>query len=107
MVQRPILYLGEMNDGQREAWCHQIEAFDEASGRHRQAAVRSIIRAKPEVMNGDPRSQQSASARVSDRHPELAHGFHDGWDIGVGVAQEFLGLAAESEQFGTSEIGGV
>jgi hypothetical protein len=37
----------------------------------------------------------------------LAHGFHDGWDIGVGVAQEFLGLAAESEQFGTSEIGGV
>jgi hypothetical protein len=33
------LYLGEINDGQREAWCHQIEAFDEASGRHRQLAL--------------------------------------------------------------------
>jgi hypothetical protein len=33
VVQRPILYLGEINDGQREAWCRQIEAFDEASGR--------------------------------------------------------------------------
>jgi hypothetical protein len=30
-----FLYLGEINDGQREAWCRQIDAFDEASGRHR------------------------------------------------------------------------
>ena len=33
VVQRLILYLGEINDGQREAWCRQIEAFDEASRR--------------------------------------------------------------------------
>src|ERR1700674_597529 len=39
VVQRPVLYLGEINDGQREAWCHQIEALDEASGRHRQLAL--------------------------------------------------------------------
>jgi hypothetical protein len=31
VVQRPILYLGEINDGQREAWCRQIEAFDDPS----------------------------------------------------------------------------
>jgi len=32
VVQRPILYLGEINDGQREAWCRQIEAFDGRAG---------------------------------------------------------------------------
>src|SRR5580693_9078391 len=40
VVQRPLLYLGEINDGQREAWCHQMEAFDEASGRHRRPVTR-------------------------------------------------------------------
>jgi transposase len=39
VVQRPVLYLGDINDGQREVWCRQIEAFDEASGRHRQLAL--------------------------------------------------------------------
>jgi len=29
VVQRPILYLGEINDSQREAWIRSIEAFDE------------------------------------------------------------------------------
>lgn len=28
-VQRPVLYLGEINDSQREAWIRSIEAFDE------------------------------------------------------------------------------
>jgi hypothetical protein len=40
----------------------------------------------------DPRKQQSASAGVAGWHPVLAHGFDDGWDIGVGVAQEFFCL---------------
>jgi len=39
VVQRQVLYLGEINDGQREAWCQQIEAFDEDSQRHRQLAL--------------------------------------------------------------------
>ena len=30
VVQRQVLYLGEINDSQREAWCHQVEAFDDA-----------------------------------------------------------------------------
>ncbi|MBV9488711.1 MAG: IS1634 family transposase [Verrucomicrobia bacterium] len=29
VVQRPVLYLGEINDHQREAWARSIEAFDE------------------------------------------------------------------------------
>jgi transposase len=39
VVQRQVLYLGEINDGQREAWCQLIEAFDEDSQRHRQLAL--------------------------------------------------------------------
>jgi len=39
VVQRQVLYLGEINDGKREAWCELIEAFDEGSRRHRQLAL--------------------------------------------------------------------
>src|ERR1700687_3598402 len=39
VVQRPVLYLGEINDSQREAWCRVIDAFDEASQQHRQLAL--------------------------------------------------------------------
>jgi hypothetical protein len=28
-VQRHVLYLGEINDAQRAAWCRTIDAFDE------------------------------------------------------------------------------
>jgi len=28
MVQRPVLYLGEINDNQREFWCWILEGFD-------------------------------------------------------------------------------
>jgi hypothetical protein len=52
VVQRPLLYLGEINDGQREAWCHQMEAFDEASGRHRQLALFPAEQAVPDHARG-------------------------------------------------------
>src|SRR6266853_390098 len=39
VVQRPVLYLGEINDSQREAWCRVIDAFDEGSQQHRQLAL--------------------------------------------------------------------
>lgn len=39
VVQRHVLYLGEINDSQREAWCRVIEGFDEQSQRHRQLAL--------------------------------------------------------------------
>ena len=39
VVQRQVLYLGEINDSQRAAWCHVIEAFDEEGQRHTQLAL--------------------------------------------------------------------
>ncbi len=43
VVQRQVLYLGEINDGQFEAWYRLIEAFDEGSRRHRQLALFRLI----------------------------------------------------------------
>ena len=39
VVQRPVLYLGEINDSQHAAWSRVIEAFDEESQRPRQLAL--------------------------------------------------------------------
>jgi len=47
IVQRPVLYLGEINDSQREAWCRVVEGFDEDSGRLRQMAFFAWDRAIP------------------------------------------------------------
>jgi hypothetical protein len=38
-VQRHVLYLGEINDSQRTAWCQTIEAFDEGGQQARQVAL--------------------------------------------------------------------
>jgi transposase len=39
VVQRHVLYLGEINDSQRVAWQKSIEVFDEQSGQARQCAL--------------------------------------------------------------------
>jgi hypothetical protein len=52
VVQRQVLYLGEINDGQREAWCQTIEAFDEGSRRHRQLALFPADREVPACADG-------------------------------------------------------
>jgi Transposase DDE domain len=39
VVQRPVLYLGEISDSQHAAWCRVIEAFDEGDARYRQLAL--------------------------------------------------------------------
>jgi len=39
VVQRPVLYLGEINDSQHDAWCRLIKTFDEESQRHQQLAL--------------------------------------------------------------------
>ena len=52
MVQRPVLYLGEINDSQHAAWCRLIEAFDEGSGRHRQLALFPAERTLPDQAEG-------------------------------------------------------
>jgi transposase len=48
VVQRPVLYLGEINDSQRAAWCRVIEGFDEESQRPRQLALFPAERAVPD-----------------------------------------------------------
>jgi transposase len=48
VVQRPVLYLGEINDSQREAWCRVIETFDEEAQQRRQLALFPAERAVPE-----------------------------------------------------------
>jgi hypothetical protein len=52
VVQRPVLYLGEINDSQHAAWCRLIEAFDEGSGRHQQLALFPAERPMPDQAEG-------------------------------------------------------
>lgn len=39
VVQRQVLYLGEINDSQHQAWCRVIEAFDEKTQEHTELAL--------------------------------------------------------------------
>jgi transposase len=52
VVQRPVLYLGEINDSQQAAWCRVIEAFDEGSGHYRQLALFPAERLVPDGAQG-------------------------------------------------------
>jgi transposase len=52
VVQRQVLYLGEINDSQREAWCRVIEAFDEDAQRRTQLALFPAQREVPEHAKG-------------------------------------------------------
>jgi transposase len=52
VAQRQVLYLGEINDGQRDAWSRVIEAFDEEAGRHTQLALFPADRAVPAHAQG-------------------------------------------------------
>jgi transposase len=48
VVQRNVLYLGEINDSQHVAWCHLIEGFDEETQRHTQLALFAADQSVPE-----------------------------------------------------------
>jgi hypothetical protein len=48
VVQRQVLYLGEINDSQRDAWCRVIEAFDEGTQQQTQLALFPADRAVPD-----------------------------------------------------------
>jgi hypothetical protein len=47
VVQRQVLYLGEINDRQKEAWWRTIEVFEEGSDRPRQVALFPEDRTRP------------------------------------------------------------
>jgi len=52
VAQRPVLYLGEINDSQREAWIEAIEAFDETSGEQARLALFPSDRVLPPTVEG-------------------------------------------------------
>jgi len=52
VVQRPVLYLGEINDSQRESWCGTIEAFDPQHERTLPLALFPADRPLPEHAAG-------------------------------------------------------
>lgn len=49
VVQRQVLYLGEINDAQRAAWCRCIEVFDEDRAAAAQVALFPQDRAAPQL----------------------------------------------------------
>jgi transposase len=49
VIQRQVLYLGEINDSQKEAWCKSIEVLDQSKSRARQIAIFPDDRCAPEV----------------------------------------------------------
>ena len=52
VVQRQVLYLGEINDSQRESWCRVIEAFDEKTQQRTQLALFPAEKELPEYAEG-------------------------------------------------------
>jgi len=52
VVQRQVLYLGEINDSQQQAWCRVIEAFDEQSQQRTQLALFPAEKELPEYAEG-------------------------------------------------------
>ena len=49
VIQRQVLYLGEINDSQKQAWCKSIEVFDESKAHARQMAIFPDDRSAPEL----------------------------------------------------------
>jgi hypothetical protein len=49
VVQRHVLYLGEINDSQKSAWCRIIDVVQEDEGRSRQIAIFPEDRTAPEL----------------------------------------------------------
>ena len=52
VLPRPVLYLGEINDSQRESWCRTIEAFDPLGDRTLPLAIFPADRPLPEHAAG-------------------------------------------------------
>ena len=49
VIQRQVLYLGEINDSQRAAWCHSIEVFEPGNCAGRQVSLFPADREAPEL----------------------------------------------------------
>jgi hypothetical protein len=77
VVQRQVLYLGEINDSQHEAWCRHVEAFDEEAHRHLQLSLFPADRAVPEHAQGHGVQVRLDAMQLLGR----ANGAGAGWEL--------------------------
>jgi len=63
VVQRYALYLGEINDSQKEAWRTTIEIFEEGQARSRTVALFPEARIAPAPPSGHTRCRTLAGCR--------------------------------------------
>ena len=80
-VQRHVLYLGEINDGQRAAWCQAIEAFDKSGQRSKQIASSPRIGRRRRWI---AMWCMSGSAAFGCADP--GNGAHAGWHASCGIS---------------------
>ena len=73
VVQRTVLYLGEINDSQQEAWQRSLEAFDETENASRQ------IRLFPEDRPIPEGALDSVQVKLSEMRLLRARSFGDCW----------------------------
>jgi transposase len=67
-AKRQVLYLGEINDSQREAWCRMIEAFEDGEDQPRQIALFPQDR-RPEKLPPDTQLVQVDLSRLEIHRP--------------------------------------
>ena len=69
VIQRQVLYLGEINDSQKAAWCRCIEVFEEPRGEWCQVALFPEDRQAPELAQ---EVVQLGAVRVGESNPGRA-----------------------------------
>ena len=67
VVQRQVLYLGEINDSQQRDWCRAIEVFDEGTLRHTQLALFPADRAVPDCPGAGGTDQRNQTGNEGKR----------------------------------------
>ena len=79
MVQRHVLYLGEINDSQRAAWQKSIEVFDEEARQARQSRLFPEDRSPPPLAS-------AVQVRLNQLQlPRPRTGARVGWAMNSGV----------------------
>ena len=97
-VQRPVLYLGEINDSQKEAWRKTLEVFDENSQRYRSMSL------FPEDREIPVESVDSIQVKLSEIKLENARAYGDCW-LGCHLWRQLKLDEFWKEQFGQGREG--
>jgi hypothetical protein len=80
VVQRQVLYLGEINDSQKDSWCKTIEVLEEGHRLPRQVA---LFPEDPVGSGGEWKSSSAAGAVGTA--PSGGNGVPVGWPAGCGI----------------------